>query len=128
MKVAYTNETQNFMHVGSVTIPPGETRDVDPSLLDGYKPEPGPEEEQPVDLIAELLKASVKNITVELPGLSDEDLARAAVLEQGGQNRKSLLAALTEETLRRVAIAKEAGETAPAADPAAVAGTGTGAE
>lgn len=100
-KVSYTNETRNFQHVGGVTIPPGETRDVDPSLLPDYKPEGAAPEAPPVDVIAEFLKGNVKDISAELFDLSDEELIHAAALEQDGQNRKSLIEAMTAENLRR---------------------------
>lgn len=100
-KVSYTNETSNFKHVGGVTIPPGETRDVDPSLLPGFEPEGKAPEAPPVDPIADLLKNNVKDISAELVHLSDEDLAHATSLEQDGQKRKSLIEAMTAENLRR---------------------------
>lgn len=101
--VSHTNDTRNFMHVGAVTIPPGETRDVDASLLPGYKPEGGAPDAAPVDPLAKLLAGAVKNVVGELPNLSVEDLARALELEQDGQARKSMIEAITVETLRRAA-------------------------
>lgn len=100
-KVPYTNNGENTVHIGSATIQSGETRDVDPSLLPGYQPEGAVVEETKLDPIAELLKGSVKNISVELANLSDADLAHAGSLEQDGQNRKSLIEAMTAENLRR---------------------------
>lgn len=111
-KVPHTNETQKFLHIGAVTIPPGETRDVDASLLPGFKPVVGlpSQPEIPPDLLAELLKASIKNIVPELPGMSDDDLARAATLEAAGQHRKSLLEAFAAENLRRLTDAAAQGD------------------
>ena len=100
-KVSYTNETTKFQHVGGVTIPPGETRDVDPSLLPDYQPEGKAPEALPIDVIAEMLKGNVKDISAELVNLSDDELIHAAALEQDGQNRKSLIEAMTAENLRR---------------------------
>lgn len=100
-KVSYTNETRKFQHVGGVTIPPGETRDVDPSLLPDYQPEGKAPEAPPDDPIAELLKGNVKTISAELEALLDDELIHAAALEQDGQNRKSLIEAMTAENLRR---------------------------
>lgn len=123
MKISYTNETRNFQHIGGVTIPPGETRDVDPSLLPDFKQEVATPELQLVDLIADLLKNNVKNISAELVNLSEQDLAHAASLEQDGQNRKSLIEAMMVENLRR-ATEKSAQPEVPQpddvkADPAA---------
>ncbi|WP_025918210.1 hypothetical protein [Herminiimonas sp. CN] len=100
-KVSYTNETTRFQHVGGVTIPPGETRDVDPSLLPDYQPEGVAVEEEEIDQVAELLKVNVKLVTEQLPHMSDDQLAHAVLLEQAGQNRKSLIEAMTAENLRR---------------------------
>lgn len=102
-KVSYTNETRNFQHVGGVTVPPGETRDVDPSLLPDYQSEGAAPEAPPRDPLAEMMTGSVKVISAELVHLSDEDLARALQLEQEGLSRKSMLEAITVENLRRVA-------------------------
>lgn len=98
---SYTNETRNFLHIGGVTIPPGETRDVDPSLLPNYQPEGVAVEETEIDQIAELLKVNVKLVTEQLAYMSEDQLAHAVSLEQVGQNRKSLIEAMTAENLRR---------------------------
>lgn len=100
-KVSYTNETCSFQHVGGVTVPPGETRDVDPSLLPDYVPEGAAPDALPGDPIAELLKGNVKTIIADLFELSDEELAHATEMEQSGQNRKSLIEAMTAENLLR---------------------------
>lgn len=117
-KVPYTNETTHFVHIGGVTIPPGETRDVDATLLPGYEPPvlAPPEPEVPPDLLAELLKASIKNIVPEMPGMSADDLARAVTLEEAGQKRRTLLEAFAAENLRRLTeAAAKAGSTEGAA-------------
>lgn len=105
--VHHTNDTQNFMHVGGVTIPPGETRAVDAALLPDYEPEDdaGNGQAVPDDPLVLLLAASVATITAALPDLSDADLVRAGELEAAGVNRKSLMSALSVEQLRRVALA-----------------------
>ncbi|NDP59571.1 MAG: hypothetical protein GZ090_09460 [Oxalobacteraceae bacterium] len=110
-KVSYTNETRNFQHIGGVTVPPGETRDVDPSLLPDYQPEVPEQADAQGDPIAELLENNVKTVSAELANLSDDDLSHAALLEQDGQNRKSLIEAMSVETLRRATEkADKAGE------------------
>jgi len=98
--VPYTNTGRNTIHIGSATIPSGETRDVDPSLLPGYQPA-GATAAAPVDPIATLLTGNVKNVTAALGNLSDEQLVHATSLETEGQNRKSLIEAMTAESLRR---------------------------
>lgn len=109
-KVWYTNETNKFLHIGSVTIPPNETREVDESLLPGQKPK-AEEAKTPVppDAIAELLKKKVADVVAALHELSDDDLTKAAEQEQAGQNRKSVVEAIAAEQLRRAQV-KAAGE------------------
>lgn len=100
-KVPYTNDTGKYVHIGSVTIPPGETRDVDETTLPDYKPESEKKSDSPADPLADLLKKNVADVKAVLPSLSEEDLARIADLEQAGQARKSLVEAIGAETLRR---------------------------
>jgi hypothetical protein len=101
MKTHYTNETNKFQHIGGVTVPPGETREVDASALPNYQPEGAPPAPLQVDPIAELLKKKVADVAAALPELSQEDLGKVAALEQDGQNRKSLMEAIGAENLRR---------------------------
>lgn len=103
----FTNETKNFMHVGGVTIPPGETREVDAVLLPGGSQDDALEPAVPLDPLAQLMNGSVAAITAALPTLSNADLARATELEEAGVARKSMLAALSVENLRRVAASQQ---------------------
>ncbi|WP_025916147.1 hypothetical protein [Herminiimonas sp. CN] len=99
--VPYTNTGENTAHIGGVTIPAGETRDVDPSLLPGWTPEGERKEDSPPDPIAEWLKGNVKEIGSALEKLSDDELHSAMYLEENGQARKSLLELMAAEKLRR---------------------------
>ncbi len=101
--VHHTNETKNFMHVGGVTIPPGETREVDAALLPGGVQDDVLVPDNQLDPLEQLMTGSVAAITAALPSLSDEDLARATELEEAGVARKSMLAALSAENLVRAA-------------------------
>lgn len=105
--VHHTNETKKFMHVGGVTIPPGETREVDAALLPDHTLDDALEPDIPADPLVQLMAGSVATITVALPSLSDADLTRADELEQAGVARKSMLTALSAEILRRAADDKE---------------------
>lgn len=100
--VPYTNNTENTVHIGSATIPAGETRDVDPSLLPDFKPEKEEGEvELPPDHLTDLLAGNVGDAVKALPDLSDEDLQELAAKEAAGKARKSLAEAIAAETLRR---------------------------
>ena len=99
--VPYTNNTENTVHIGSATIPAGETRDVDPSLLPDFKAEKAQAEELPPDHLAELLAGNVTDAIKGLTDLSDDDLQDLATKEAAGKARKSLAEAIAAETLRR---------------------------
>ncbi|AMP13672.1 hypothetical protein [Collimonas pratensis] len=101
--VPHTNSTENTIHVGGVTIPSGETRDVDPSLLPGWEPEGEARVDLPPDPIADMLKGNVKDVAAALELLSDDELHSAAYLEERGQARKSLLELMAAEKLQRAA-------------------------
>ena len=109
--VPYTNNTEKTVHIGGATILAGETRDVDPSLLPDWNPDPvhgldisasGLGTNDASDL-ASLLKSNVKTVIDALSNLTTEQLAEATALEQAGLARKSLLEALSAETLKRAA-------------------------
>lgn len=100
--VPYTNNTENTVHIGSATIPAGETRDVDPSLLPDFTPEKTQDDELPPnDHLADLLVGNVADAIKALPDLSDDDLQELATKEAAGKARKSLAEAIAAETLRR---------------------------
>jgi hypothetical protein len=98
------------MHIAGRTIPPGEVRYFDESELPGYMrqpervasdevaPESGP------DPLLAVLEDSVKDITAQLHTFSDDDLNRLDILEQAGENRKTLVSAIQNERLRRAEI------------------------
>lgn len=107
------NTTANPLFVGGKMIPPGEGRDIDASLLppehqDAYTDPveaPGP---TLTEQIAAMLLLSVKEITVELPSLTQEGLDLLAQAEQESKTpRKSMLAALEAERLRRASAAMD---------------------
>lgn len=100
MKTPYFNNTDKFVHIGPVTIPPFGTRDVDATHVPGYKPA-GADTPEVADELAELLKQSVGKVAEALPSLSLADLDRLGEMEQTGKNRTTLLSAIAEETLNR---------------------------
>lgn len=105
MKVAITNTGKNTLYVGTASIPPGETRHVDPAYLPVHmRPKlPKPAAPLPADPLNELLAGGVKNIIAAIPGLSINDLERLGELEQkkGDGARKTLLSAIGEALLER---------------------------
>lgn len=108
-KVPYTNSTKKIVHVGNVTIFPGDTREVDPTLLPGHKAKQ-PAEQLDVNPILALLDGSVKQIADALSGISAEDLDALELAEEAGKTRKGVLEAIAEERLSRADAAQEAEE------------------
>ena len=104
MKIPITNNSKNYMTIGTMMIPPGETfhldeQDVPPHL----RPAPHVVEEtiEMADPLNEMIGQSVKNVIDALPSLNIEQVEKLGDLEQAGQARKTLLSAIAEELLNR---------------------------
>lgn len=108
-KVPYFNDSDRFVHIGAVTIPPRETRDVDERLLPGYQaPQSGGQSND--DPLMALSALSVGRLELGLPDLNDEELARLDELEKAKDKpRQGALAAITAERLRRAEKAAPGG-------------------
>ena len=103
----FENLTASAILLGGVLIPPGSGRDVDESLIprdaqvDAGTPA-GSAQPALADLVAQLQAQSVKDITAELPSLTQEALDMLREAESGAAKpRTSLIAALDAEHLRR---------------------------
>lgn len=106
MKIPVTNDTKNYLSVGAVLIPPGETRHFEkedvPHHLRPQTAESKPED-IPLDPLAELLKGNVASVAASLPDMSVFDIERLGDLEQQGQARKGVLSAIAEILLTKAA-------------------------
>ncbi len=107
-RIPIINTTAMPIYVGSNMVPPGETRDFPESQVPLHlrpQEEAAPAApEQPADLIADLLKLTVKEVVEAFDALSDEELDRIDELENAdGSPRKTLAAAIAEERLKRAA-------------------------
>lgn len=104
-KVAFTNTTASFAHVGGVMIPPGDTRDVDARLVPGYQAEAaGAEPVVPADPLALVLAGKVAEVVAGLEALDDDELDRLMVLEaESDRPRKGVLEAAQTLLLARAA-------------------------
>lgn len=99
MKIPFHNETDKFQHIGGVTIPPFDTRDVEATLHPDYKA-PKAEEPEPEDPLVYLLDGSVKAIQEKLPALDMEQLNALEALEQkAAKPRASLIEAIAAAKL-----------------------------
>lgn len=106
MKVPYTNNTAKFVHVGGVTIPPFDTREIDERLHPDYRPPVAPAAETPVSEMAVILAGSVATIVKGFDALADEELAELRAMEAGAEKpRSTLLKEIDEEVLTRAAKA-----------------------
>jgi hypothetical protein len=103
MKTPYTNETDKFVHIGSVTIAPGATRDVEDSHIPGYTPPNSVALEAPENPLVKILALSVEKAKAELKSLTDDQLAQLGDLEKAGHQRKTLINAIADELLQRAA-------------------------
>ena len=66
----YTNTQKHAMHIGTKTIWPGDTREVDETLHPDYEPTP-PASVPAVDIVAELLAQKVADILPKRDDASD---------------------------------------------------------
>lgn len=102
------NPGKNTMFVGGKMIPAGEGRLIDEASLPPERRDAvarvsdAPEAPGLDDLVRALLKKSVRDVTAELPGLTQEALDRAQALESEDKTpRSTLLAAMSAEQLKR---------------------------
>lgn len=100
MRVPWTNTGRHRVTVGTVTVAPGDTRDVDPQLLAGYTPPAPPAVEHTHPWLA-LLDQPVRALVGALTGLTDGDLVALEQAEKDGKTRKGAMAAIAAERLRR---------------------------
>lgn len=108
--IPYHNAGRHAVHIGSKAIPPGETREVDATLVPGYRAAPVEADAPPP--VTALLDGSAKDIVGALADLSDADLATLADVEAEGKSRKTVLEAITAIQLGRAQKAEgEGGET-----------------
>ncbi|TKA91823.1 hypothetical protein FAZ79_00520 [Guyparkeria sp. SB14A] len=105
--IPYHNDGKSTVHVGTKSIPPGETREVDETLLNRPR-KPVDFNDLDADLteatgLGALLEKSVKDITAELDSLNDEQLAELEQLEKDGKKRSSLVSAIQQTMMTRAA-------------------------
>lgn len=107
-KIPYHNSTSKAVHVGNITILPGGTRDVDPTLL----PEAKAKKVEPVlakntlsKKIAEILNLSISDLQKQLSALSNDELTEL----EAGENAKPAprSGALTAISAARIALASQ---------------------
>lgn len=120
--VAFTNDTDKTIPIGSKSVRPGETREVDPSMIPEKwkkkahgleaKKEDSKPELNPILLIldgtvADVLQAiSEKKDDGSYKYLTD-DLAALEQAEQAGNTRKGVIEGLSEERLSRANAVQE---------------------
>jgi len=110
----WTNTGETPVHIGGKLIGPGETRDVEETLIPDYAP--AAREPDLSDPVLEILDHKVAEIAGILPQLSDEELRQVEQAEQDGKTRKGVMEAIAEEWLRRASGAQGDDPGGPAAD------------
>jgi len=114
-KIPYTNNSKSIQHIGNKTIWPGQTREVDKSLLDL----PGKDKAKNTDLkpvsnsIKDILKLSVSDFSAALPSLSTEDLDAVEAGEKAKSTpRVGAVNAVAAEKLTRASQSVEGDKSA----------------
>ncbi|QZA80856.1 hypothetical protein [Deefgea piscis] len=112
--IPFTNETERFITVGLTTIAPGQTRDVDETLLPNYQPAANQSESNEADLaypaLHALLASNVETVINALPDLPTDELEALGEIEQMGKARKTILGAVAELLLNRAGAEQQGGE------------------
>lgn len=103
--IPITNPGDSPVFVGGKMIPPGETRVFTEAELPPEYKAPAPvaaaQAAGPDEALLLILAATVAQVVAGLPDLSDEELARLALLEAEGKDRKGVLEAITALQLER---------------------------
>ncbi len=108
-KRPYTNDTDSIQHIGTVTLWPGETREVEETLIPDHQAAPQASPQGPGPL-ALLIQRNAPEVIAALPTLDDEQLSSLDEMERATEKpRKGVLQAIAEEKLTRADRA-QAGE------------------
>ena len=108
MKKPYTNNTKEVQHIGSVTVMPGKTREVEEMHIQAHlgasESDEGTSKTPELSVVEQIRADSIPKILHKLIELSSEthdalDLAEKA----SAQPRVGVINAITEERLRRAA-------------------------
>lgn len=111
--IAYTNNNKHTVHIGGKAIAPGDTREVEETLLASFKPvrhDLGEEDSATplTDRLNEILSGNVKSVSDSLEALNDEELALMETLENESEApRKGVLQSILNETVARANLAIE---------------------
>lgn len=105
MKQYIENTGTEARFMAGKLLQPGEGREIDvPDPVKGDGTGAGdPEQPEPSVLLAKLLEGSIKAVTPQLKGLTDEQLAELDRLEAAGQKRAGIAQAIAAELMGRAA-------------------------
>lgn len=96
--VAFTNNTKKTAHIGTKSIPAGETREVDETLLPITQPREQVEQ-KPANPLTELLTGNVQDVLSKLDEYTADELGAIEQLETAGANRKGVLEGIANQLL-----------------------------
>lgn len=104
-KIPVCNVSASAIFVGSIMVPPGETRLFEPHEVPPEYRIDAPDEASdftPEDPLLALAALSIAQLALGLPDLSDDELDRLEIIEQEkAKPRAGALAEITAERLRR---------------------------
>lgn len=107
-KKPYTNTTDRIQHVGTVTLFPNTTREVEETLIPSFKARPAqPDENTGDDVLVEILDHTVADLEDVLPTLTNDELDVLADAEEAGKNRKTVLEQIQSIKLDRASENQE---------------------
>lgn len=95
--VPYTNTTGRPITIGTRTVPPHQTRDVDESFIPRAAVAPAADDGPPD--MTRLQEQSEASIVKALPGLTPEQLAELYALEHGAASPREAVLALLDRAL-----------------------------
>ncbi len=99
-RIAYTNPHAHTEYIGGVMIPPGETREIDPTHHPEYRaPDAQYAADAPQHIVDVLLAGDVATLLAHVPALGVDDLQELSDREQAGPRRENVLSALAEQLL-----------------------------
>ena len=102
MRVPYTNHGDRIVHVGGKQILPGETRDVEASLVQPARPAAPSEAPDPDAPLRQILAHKASDMPEVIRQVPSDSLERLEVLEgDANKPRKGVLEAIEAEKLER---------------------------
>ena len=103
--VAFTNHKEHAVHIGNKMVMPGDTREVEATLLPDYEPPEQAAAKPNMPLAEQLSEGKASDARAAIATLSDDDLQALADLEMNKKNqRSSVIEAIAKEQFKRAQL------------------------